>query len=409
MKKPQRKSSIHPSVVLKYSLPMLKHPWIWTRLAKLQGEKWLFDFLYPNANGGKARKIRQASFRITDRCNLRCRTCGQWGENGFLLSENLAQLKKEEVSPGRYCEVFSDLVSNDHRPLVYFWGGEPMLYKGLLDLIERSSSLKLPTSIATNGTGLASAAKRLIDAPLFLCQVSIDGDTRELHDHLRPPSAGRKSNFDDIREGLEKLNSLRIRRHKTLPIIASLTVISKENLHRLTAIYKAFRKQVDFFVFYLSWWISPGRAQAHEADFNGRFGFVPTRHRGWIGGWKPDDYRLLNNQIQTLLNHSNRWGEPPVTLIPNVALTEDNLKRYYTDHRFRFGFNKCVSIYQAIEINSNGDVSPCRDYHDYVVGNIKNENIHDLWHSKAYVRFRKSIAEQGLMPVCSRCCGLMGY
>jgi hypothetical protein len=33
----------------------------------------------------------------------------------------------------------------------------------------------------------------------------------------------------------------------------------------------------------------------------------------------------------------------------------------------------------------------------------------DLWNNDRYVKFRKSIATDGLMPVCTRCCGLMGY
>ncbi len=404
----QRKSSINPEIVLKNLLPMLKHHWIWPKLAGLQMEKWLFDFLYPKARNGRAFRIRQASFRITDRCNLRCRTCGQWGENGFLHHRNLSELRDEEVSVDRYREVLSDLVDHNHRPLVYFWGGEPMLYRGILDLIEESASLRLPASIATNGTGLAAAAERLVEAPLFLCQVSIDGHSAELHNRLRPSLTGGRRNFEDIEKGLEQLNAVRSRQRKNLPIIASLTVISRENLNHLVSIYETFRNRVDLFVFYLSWWIGPNEAKAHESDFNDRFGFLPTRHRGWIGGWKPENYETLDRQIRTLLARSRAWDATPVTLIPHVT-GPDNLRRYYTDHSHRFGFHKCISIYQAVEINSNGDLSPCRDYHDYVVGNIKGETISDLWNSKAYRLFRRSISTRGLMPACSRCCGLMGY
>ena len=74
-----------------------------------------------------------------------------------------------------------------------------------------------------------------------------------------------------------------------------------------------------------------------------------------------------------------------------------------------FGYNQCISIFQAVEVNSNGDMSPCRDYHDYVVGNIKDATITQLWNGPAYQKFRHSLATDGLMPVCSRCCGLMGY
>ena len=99
---------------------------------------------------------------------------------------------------------------------------------------------------------------------------------------------------------------------------------------------------------------------------------------------------------------------PALVILPPV-LGEDNLRRYYTDHAERFGFDECISIFQAAEINSNGDVSPCRDYHDYVVGNIKQATLTELWENEAYRKFRRSIRKDGLMPVCSRCCGLMGY
>jgi hypothetical protein len=111
-------------------LAVAQHPWIAHKLAALQGEKWLFNLLYFRADSGRARKIRQLSFRITDLCNLRCHTCGQWGDRGFLHGQNLRDLKLNEVSRERYREVLDDLVAHGHRPFVYLWGGEPMLYEG---------------------------------------------------------------------------------------------------------------------------------------------------------------------------------------------------------------------------------------------------------------------------------------
>ena len=43
---------------------------------------------------------------------------------------------------------------------------------------------------------------------------------------------------------------------------------------------------------------------------------------------------------------------------------------YYKDHTETFGYNQCVSIYTTLEIDSNGDVSLCRNYHDYVISNV---------------------------------------
>jgi len=401
------RSRIALGVVVKNLRKLARDPWIVSKLITLQGEKWLFNLLYPRAATGWARQIRQLSFRITDLCNLRCHTCGQWGDQGFLHGQNLKELKQNEVPMSRYLEVVADLARHGHRPFVYLWGGEPMLYEGSLELIERATALGLPTSIATNGTRIAAAAERLVAAPMFLLQISIDGPTAELHNRARP-GVGSADNFGDIQAGISAVRRARQARGGNLPLIVSLTTISRNNFRHLVDIYEAFREKVDLFVYYLSWWIDAQGLQAHEADFSRRFGFRPLRPGGWVGGWKPDDYQELNRQLQEVLERSRRPDAPPVTLIPHVV-GEENLRTYYTDHRDRFGYEQCISIYQAVEVNSNGDLSPCRDYHDYVVGNIKEATITELWNSPAYRNFRRSLATQGLMPVCSRCCGLMGY
>jgi radical SAM protein with 4Fe4S-binding SPASM domain len=402
-----RRSSIATGAVIKHFRRIAHHPWIGSKLVKLQLEKGFLSLVPLSHLNGRGGKIRQVSVRITDLCNLRCRTCGQWGQSGFLHGMDLRTLKQAEVPPERYAEVFRDLVRHGHRPLVYFWGGEPMLYAGLPELIEETSAMGLPVSIATNGTRVADMAERMVRSPLFLLQISIDGHCEEIHNQARP-SAGNTNNFLEIQRALDAVGGARTALNSDLPLVASLTVVSRTNYRHLVDIYETFRSRVDLFVFYLSWWIDEEAALSHERDFSRRFGFTPALHRGWIGTWRPEDFGPLDRQIREVLSRSRPWGAPPVTLIPAIT-GKQGLEEYYTLHTQRFGFDRCVSIYQAVEIDSNGDLSPCRDYHDYVVGNIREQTISDLWNSRAYRRFRLSVTEEGLMPVCSRCCGLMGY
>ena len=289
-----KRSSISPRVMAAYFWPMTVNPWIGFKLAALQGEKWFFNALYPRAGNGLARRIRQVGMRITDLCNLRCRTCGQWGEGGFLHSQDAKLMKADEVSPERYREMMTDLVDHGHRPMMYFWGGEPMLYPGLVELIEAGASLRLPVSIATNGTRVDAAAERLVRAPLFLLQMSIDGHTAALHNRLRP-AVGRGDNFKAIESALTAVRRERLEQHSRLPLIASLTTVSQDNCTHLTDIYETFHDRVDLMVFYLSWWIDEEDSAAHEQDFSSRFGFLPTRHRGWIGRWKAGQDAHINS------------------------------------------------------------------------------------------------------------------
>lgn len=401
------RSKISPAVTLKLLLRHARHPWIAKKLLALQAEKWLFNLCYPNRETGQANKIRQLSIRITDMCNLRCIMCGQWGENGFLRGKKLSDLKKAEVKPERYIELMDDLVANGHNPILYLWGGEPMLYEGTLDILEHAARLKLPPTIVTNGIKLRETVEEFTELPLYLLQVSIDGHNAELHNAIR--RGPRKiDSFGTLMDGLSDIRDARARKGRDLPIIASLTTISRENHHHLLDIYESISPMVDFLVFYPSWWIDEESATAHEKDYTRRFGEKPALHRGWIGGWKPEDYALIDRQMKAIRRRSARLGTPPVVFIPNIV-GENDLREYYTNHLNNFGYNECISINQVVELDSNGDMSPCRDYHDYVVGNIKEHTVTELWNSPRYRDFRISLHKNGLMPVCTRCCGLMGY
>ena len=402
-----KKPSVGPKAIIKGVPPLIRHPWIFKKLALLQAGKWLLAQRPAKLSGGRAGPIRQLSVRITERCNLRCRTCGQWGERGYLRHLPAGRVGEQEVDLKGHLEVLEDLASRGWRPLYYLWGGEPFLYPDLVELVERSTRLGLPTSLATNGTGLADAAGALAGAPLFLAQISVDGPTAGLHNRLRP-SAGLGDNFATLERGLESLIRARRDRGGSLPLIASLTVISKENVAYLTDIYRTFKDRVDLFVFYLSWWIDEPGLEAHRLDFNRRFGFEPALPGGWVGDWRAVDHQLIADQLRSLRAASKGWSDPAAIVIPPIFEAED-LRSYYHDHGNDFGYSRCLSIYQAAEIGPDGKVSPCRDYHDYVVGSIKETPLTALWNSEPYRKFRLSLARDGLMPVCTRCCGLMGY
>ncbi len=401
-----RRSNISLDAIIKGGRILLPHPWIATKLARMEIEKNLFSLFNPAKKNGYARKIHQLSIRITDLCNLRCHTCGQWGDNGFLHGCSSSDLRKREVEGKRYLELFDDLLEHGHKPNIYIWGGEPTMYSSLIEVLNGASERGLPASIVSNGHGIARLAKELVASRLYLLQISIDGHNGEIHNKLRP-GAGKGDAFENVVNGLRAVTEFRGQKHQ-LPIVASLTVISNQNVNHLVDIYERFKNHVDIFVFYLSWWIDEEQAANHEKDFEKRFGFKPQLHRGWIGSWRPREYETLARQIKELKSMSKSLSAPSVTFIPNVTST-DELSLYYNDHGSTFGHDECVSIFQAVELDSNGDLSPCRDYHDYIVGNIKENTITELWNSKSYRHFRKSLQQDGLMPVCNRCCGLMGY
>ena len=71
------------------------------KFMRYQLAKESFNWRHPlGAKHGKGDAIQLVSLRITDMCNLRCHSCGQWGDNGYLLGK-IPQRTQTTRSPCR--------------------------------------------------------------------------------------------------------------------------------------------------------------------------------------------------------------------------------------------------------------------------------------------------------------------
>jgi radical SAM protein with 4Fe4S-binding SPASM domain len=392
---------------------VIRQDWAtFTSLAGLQFDKESFNLRHAlKPQDGTGDQVRQVSLRITDMCNLRCHTCGQWGDNGYLRGKLLKELKQNEVPVETYKKMVDQIVAAGWSPIWYIWGGEPMMYPGILDLLAYIAERKMPITMVSNGTNVAKHAREIVDTCKVLW-ISLDGPNAEIHNRQRPGVSASYDNFKVVEEALAAINEEKQRRNSVFPYLAPISVVARYNIDYLVDIYKFARQYADLHIFYLSWWIDEQSAEDHTADFERRFGFAPHTHLGWLGGWKDFDHSLIFEKFEEMY----RLLQEPVNghkrcvplMYPNLKTPED-IKRYYTDHSEVFGYDQCISIFMTMEIDSNGDVSLCRDYHDYVIGNIKEQSVQEIWRGEAAKKFRKSINTEGLMPVCRRCCGLMGY
>ncbi len=111
---------------------------------------------------------------LTDRCNLRCSYC--MPEEGLDWMDRADQLTDDELI--RLIRIaVTDLGVNELR----FTGGEPLLRRGLEEIIAASAALdpRPDISLTTNGVGLARRAKALADAGVNRLNVSMDTLRRE--------------------------------------------------------------------------------------------------------------------------------------------------------------------------------------------------------------------------------------
>src|SRR3954454_24068396 len=109
---------------------------------------------------------------LTDRCNLRCSYCMPAEGLDWLPDDTV--LTDDEVV--RLVRIGVELLGIRE---VRFTGGEPLVSRGLVDIVRRTSALGVETSLTTNALGLARTAHALADAGLDRVNVSLDSIRRE--------------------------------------------------------------------------------------------------------------------------------------------------------------------------------------------------------------------------------------
>jgi GTP 3',8-cyclase len=130
---------------------------------------------------------------LTDRCNLRCSYC--------MPAEGLDWLPTDEVLTDdevvRLIRIGVEMLGVRE---VRFTGGEPLLRRGLPDIIRRTTQLRPrpETSITTNALGLSRTARTLAEAGLDRVNVSLDTVRRDVFHTIT-----RRDRLDDVIAGLE--------------------------------------------------------------------------------------------------------------------------------------------------------------------------------------------------------------
>jgi radical SAM protein with 4Fe4S-binding SPASM domain len=294
-------------------------------------------------------------------------------------------------------------------PFYYIWGGEPTMWKPLLPLFEELARYNLYGSIVTNSQALAPILEDLIDTgSLSVLFLSLDGWDSDSQNLMRSPASSRKSdNFERTMAVIDKVEEIKRKKNLKMPFVIPITVISNHNYMHLADIHRLVIDKTQLHPYYYGWFITEEDAALHEKVFQERFGCLPANHRGYLKSCFNDvDPRVTAQQIREIIRISKGRASVP-QFLPDIT-SEADIRRYYSDHSWHCGYPECESIYFMAEISPDGRVTPCRDYQDYTAGNINEQSFYDIWNGEAFKRFRREM-KKGLMPVCTRCCGLQGF
>src|SRR5208283_2085360 len=140
------------------------------------------------------------SFTLTNACNLRCTMCGQWSPEGYIRSGQGYRGRPLDLEEWKR---LADEIVRHGVSSVLLRGGEPLMFPGIVPLLEHLRGLGLFVSIDSNGTRLGDFAADLVRLGGIHVTVSVDG-TEAVHDAVR----GLPGCFAQIRNSLARLAEL---------------------------------------------------------------------------------------------------------------------------------------------------------------------------------------------------------
>src|SRR5262249_54382186 len=112
---------------------------------------------------------RWVCLQLLQACNLRCSMCYEWGELG---------VHKQAVRPAMLSLPVVERMVRDlapHRPHYDLFGGEPLYYPRIAEVVRLIKGAGSNIDIVTNGTRLATHAGLIADAPVDRLWMSVDG------------------------------------------------------------------------------------------------------------------------------------------------------------------------------------------------------------------------------------------
>ncbi len=372
---------------------LFKHPAMSFQLAKTFARQSKTIFIDRKYYKGKSRKLSLIYFRITPLCNLKCVMCGQRGDKGILKGEYAREEAKKIVPLERYKELV-DEISPD-RPVFYMWGGEPFLYPDFMDLAEYIVRKKCVLSVNTNGTFLKKEAERIVRDKWSALFVSLDG-FEETNDAIRG-----KGSYKRVIDGFREINRQKKLQNSSFPHMGIVTTVSNINYMYLDKLVEAMKEfDLDWHFINLGTYTNETIVKKHNSFMKKKLDTDAYCLEAYNTGYNQGiDGKLFSRILDKI--HSLKPGYPIVTV---PAINPEKITEYYASPEIVVR-DKCPVPWSQCNVDYNGDVHFCADYPDYILGNIKENDLYDILNNERAVKFRNTLreSEDGLFPGCVRC------
>lgn len=282
-------------------------------------------------------------------CNLQCPFC--------FTGAKTPGIKRGIMSLSDFKVVFDKIKPYAQQIDLYSWG-EPFLNNHFLDMVALCSEEKIHTHIDSTLSSMEmndDYCEKLVLSGLSSIFISLDGTTQEIYEKYRVGSSLKRvlNNIKNISIAKEKLG-------KTNPKMAIAFYIHKYNEHQIEAAIKL----------------------AEQLNIKIWFKLLAC---------SPDWQSSLHNSVSHYLN------------IPEWVTQYYPLPhhRQFKEIRFHENIQKVISAcrqpFNSMVINWDGNVTPCTTVsgEKYVIGNMLNSNLDDVWNNIKHRKNREFLLNYG--------------
>jgi MoaA/NifB/PqqE/SkfB family radical SAM enzyme len=334
--------------------------------------------------------------KLTNRCNLRCIHCYQWNPDGYHLAMPASE-QKADLNVDLFRRLLED--TRERLSRLYLWGGEPLVHRDIKTVLSLLTLDSREVTICTN----AHLIDKHFDALVALggrleLLVALEG-FREHHDAIRG-----EGSFEKVTINVNRLMSAR-RRGDFLGKISVHTVINNENVSSLHDFIRYLADAgVDLVLVTLPWYIATETSKAMDDYVAEHFSWLidvePKPH-----SWDAFKYCIDPNLIGELVDQLERIGstEWPIDVRFQPELEREELVGFVTGQAMNLkSASHCAALTARIDIGPTGKATACKFFSEFVVGDLNQANLSEIWKSESYERIRE-LSSCGLTPACSKC------
>lgn len=298
-------------------------------------------------------------WKITNKCNLKCKHCYLGKLDGFEL-------------PFEKADEIADTIINSNVMEVTISGGECLTYKGIEKIIKKFLINGIKVDVFTNALLLKNVLDKIdsdiLNKSAILFYVSVDG-LKSSHEQIRG-----KNTFD------KTIENIKYAIEKGYPVVTN-TVINKINYCDIMDMI-VLLKQMGVKDVQLSNLIVQG-----SADNSMKISL--------------SEQMALKEKINDLYKEHPEFGYIYYSEVPD----SDGVRKVYSLSNGKKDFIgndnwKCTAGVARVTIDSNGKVYCCPFIKDSYLGDLNKENLSEVWDNVNKFKFLKRLSEENTDRVC---------